>query len=223
VKNHTILKSFVSIEDVYYNSRMENEIQEAPPMAAPQPPLEKEESLWELVRFAIIVLLIALGLRFYVAQPFVVSGSSMVPTFQDKNYLIIDELSYDFHTPARGDVIVFHPPGQPAGIYYIKRVIGLPGETIKMANGVVTIINKENPNGFVLSEPYISAPTAGAETQVIPADNYFVMGDNRPYSSDSRVWGLLPRKNIVGHVLFRLFPFSEVSVVPGAYNQYQTK
>ena len=193
------------------------------PAVAPAQPVQKEESIWELIRFAIVVLLIAIGLRFFIAQPFVVSGSSMVPTFQDKNYLIVDELTYDFHAPSRGDVIVFHPPGQPKGVYYIKRVIGLPGETIKISNETVTIINSANPNGFVLKEPYISAPTTittGSLSKTLSADEYFVMGDNRPFSSDSRAWGTLPRENIVGRVLLRLFPVNEINGLPGAYHAY---
>ena len=207
---------------------MSNEINQNPqgiPATPPAPAqIEKEESIWDLVRFALIVLVIAIGLRFFVAQPFVVSGSSMVPTFQDKNYLIVDELTYDFSQPQRGDVIVFHPPiaGESAGVYYIKRIVGLPGETIKIANGTVTIINAAHPDGVVLSEPYISAPTNGTETMTIPQGYYFAMGDNRPFSSDSRSWGLLPRKNITGRVLARLYPFTEISALPGAYHLYQT-
>ena len=181
---------------------------------------EKEESVWELVRFALIVLVLAVGLRFFVAQPFVVSGSSMVPTFTDKDYLIVDELTYDFENPARGDVIVFHPPAQPKGIYYIKRVIGLPGETISINGGTVTIANADHPNGFVLSEPYISAPTNNVITKKLGSDEYFVMGDNRPFSSDSRSWGVLPRKNIVGRTFLRLLPVTHISVLPGAHNTY---
>jgi signal peptidase I len=194
--------------------------QDEVPNTLPPKVAEKPESIWELVRFAAIVLVIALGLRFYVAQPFVVSGSSMVPTFQDKNYLIVDELTYDFNAPQRGDVIVFHPPGQPAGIYYIKRVIGLPGETIKINGGTVTIANAEHPNGFVLSEPYISAPTDNQITKTLSATDYFVMGDNRPFSSDSRTWGTLPRANIVGRALLRLYPLNSINTLPGAYHAY---
>lgn len=183
--------------------------------------VEKGESIWDLIRFALVVLVIALGVRFFIAQPFVVSGSSMVPTFADKNYLIVDEISYRFHSPQRGDVVVFHPPGQPKGIYYIKRVIGLPGETIDITAGKVTITNKEHPDGFVLTEPYISSLTNSQVNKVIGADEYFVMGDNRPYSSDSRVWGVLPKANIVGRAFVRLFPLKSIGLLPGAYHTYE--
>lgn len=182
--------------------------------------VREEESIWDLVRFALTVLVIAVGIRMFVAQPFVVSGSSMVPTFDDKNYLIVDELSYRFHEPVRGDVVIFHPPGQPKGVYYVKRVIGLPGETITIKNGVVTISNEEHPKGIVLNEPYISAATTTTTTKTVGADEYFVMGDNRPFSSDSRFWGTLPRANIVGRAFFRLFPLKAIDFLPGAYDTY---
>lgn len=185
-----------------------------------QEPVPQEESIWDLIRFALVVLVIALGIRHFVAQPFVVSGESMVPTFQNKNYLIVDELSYHFKTPARGDVVIFHPPGQPKGIYYIKRVIGLPGETITVKGGVVTITNTEHPEGWILSEPYISAPTTLNTTKEIGDEEYFVMGDNRPFSSDSRTWGVLPKANIVGRAFLRLFPLKSISTLPGEYDQY---
>lgn len=186
-----------------------------------QVPAQEEESIWDLVRFALVVLVIALAVRFYIAQPFVVSGSSMVPTFQDKNYLIIDEITYRFTTPKRGDVVVFHPPGQPRGIYYIKRVIGLPGETITVRNGTVTITSEQYPTGWTLSEPYLSSPATNNITTTIDSGEYFVMGDNRPFSSDSRVWGALPQENIVGRALVRLFPLKTIKLLPGEYHEYQ--
>lgn len=181
---------------------------------------EKEESWWELIRFAIIVLIIAIGVRVFVAQPFIVSGASMVPTFDDRNYLIVDELSYHFGDPKRGDVIVFHPPGQERGIYYIKRVIGLPGETVKIESGTVYIINEEHPDGFALTEPYISSATGETMSRTLGEHEYFVMGDNRPASSDSRSWGTLPEKNIVGRALLRLMPLKSIGVLPGQYHAY---
>ncbi len=182
--------------------------------------VEEKESIWELIRFALMILVIAVGVRVYIAQPFVVSGSSMVPTFQDKNYLIIDEISYRFKDPNRGDVVIFHPPGQPKGIYYIKRIIGLPGDTVTIKNDTVSISNAAHPEGFTLTEPYVSAPTTTIITKTVGQNEYFVMGDNRPFSSDSRYWGLLPRENIVGRALVRLFPLKEIGILPGAYESY---
>lgn len=185
------------------------------------PEIQREESWWELIRFAIIVLIIAIGVRVFVAQPFIVSGASMVPTFEDKNYLIIDEVSYRFSKPARGDVIVFHPPGHDRGIYYIKRVIGLPGETVIIKDGTVTIVNAEHMDGFVLKEPYLENLSDETLTRVLGEHEYFVMGDNRPASSDSRSWGTLPEKNIVGRAFLRLTPLKDIGIFPGSHHSYE--
>lgn len=209
----TTLFTFVSIPKAGYNSPMEIETK--------QEPIPDQESIWDLIRFALVVLVIALGVRYFIAQPFVVSGESMVPTFQNKNYLIVDQLTYRFKTPERGDVIIFHPPGQPKGIYYIKRIIGLPGEIITVKGGIVTITNTEHPDGWILNEPYISAPTTlNVENKKIEEEEYFVMGDNRPFSSDSRTWGVLPKENIIGRAFLRLFPLKSISALPGEYDQY---
>jgi signal peptidase I len=187
---------------------------------APQP--SRWHGAWEFIKFVALVVVIVVGVRTFVAQPFVVSGASMVPTFQDKNYLIIDELSYHFKLPARGDVVVFHPPveGQTS-TYYIKRVIGIPGDTVTIKNGVITIKNLEYPDGLVLTEEYITKDSPDDNFTVeVTEKNYFVMGDNRPASYDSRRWGLLPRKNISGRVFLRLFPINEISVFPGEHSVY---
>lgn len=143
----------------------------------------------------------------------------MVPTFQDKNYLIVDEISYHLGDPSRGDVVVFHPP-QNEAVYYIKRIIGLPGETVSINKGVVTITNEANPKGFVLEEPYISEIGTSTLTKELGAKEYFVMGDNRPYSSDSRYWGALPRDHIEGRAFLRLLPIKNIDVFPGEHHSY---
>ena len=169
----------------------------------------------DLLKFALIAILIVLPIRFFVAQPFIVSGSSMFHTFVNNQYLIVDELSYHFHTPARNDVIIFHYP-KNTSLYFIKRIIGLPNETIIISHGVVTIKNATHPDGFILAEPYINEPFAGGDgTYTTGPDEYFVMGDNRNYSSDSRVWGNVPANLIVGRAYLRLFPLSTISILPG--------
>lgn len=184
-----------------------------------QPTSEKKESIWELVRFAVIALIIVIPIRVFIAQPFIVSGTSMVPTFSDKDYLIVDEISYRFHEPARGDVIIFRYPNDPKK-FFVKRIIALPNETISInSDGVVTIINNANPDGFELDEPYVkNMQLQSYPTTEIPESEYFVMGDNRSGSSDSRVWGLLPEKNIVGRALIRLVPFAHAGFQPGDHN-----
>ncbi len=179
----------------------------------------KMKDLWEILKFAIVALLIVIPIRTYIAKPFIVEGASMVPTFKDKNYLIVDEISYHLGDPKRGDVVVFHPPQNPS-VYYIKRVIGLPGETVVIKNGIVTIKNKENPEGIILEEPYVSEIGTTTLTKEIGPLEYFVMGDNRPYSSDSRYWGALPRDHIEGRAFLRLLPVDDIDLFPGEHRTY---
>jgi len=172
--------------------------------------------LKDLFTLALLIVLVVLPLRAFVISPFVVDGESMHPTFENLDYLIIDELSYRFTSPHRGDVIVFRYPLNPS-IFYIKRIIGLPGETVSINRGVVSI-QETNGESITLSEPYIATDDATYSKEVtLGAGEYFVLGDNRPNSSDSRVWGALPRKDIVGHVLLRLLPLSRIGFYPGTY------
>ena len=179
----------------------------------------KKNSLWELVRVVLLAVIIVLPIRLFIAQPFIVSGTSMVPTFHDSEYLIVDEISYRLDEPKRGEVIVFRFPHNPS-VFYIKRVIGLPGETINIEKGAVTIKNEENPDGTELEEPYVSAVVDdGRDMSVELKENeYFVMGDNRPASSDSRSWGPLEEDFIVGRALVRVLPFEEFGIFPGFFS-----
>lgn len=182
--------------------------------------------------YVIVALALALFIRFFLAAPYVVSGASMEYTFDNWDYLITDRLSYDFTEPQRGDVIVFCLPGGgecsflkrvmnkewQAPRTLIKRVIGLPGETVSVSGNEVRIVNAAHPEGFVLDEPYLSPENLGGPSGTVTTlgDNeYFVLGDNRRVSSDSRTWGILPRQNIIGHVLLRLFPLSHIGALPG--------
>ena len=177
--------------------------------------------VWDLVKILIISLIIILPIRYFLAQPFIVSGSSMEPTFHSGEYLIIDELSYHLHTPSRGDVIVFKYP-KDTSQYYIKRVIGLPGEEVRVADGHVTIINSQYPQGLVLNEPYlISNNITFINTDItLGSDEYFVLGDNRPNSSDSRFWGPVPTQDIVGKVAIRAFPFQSFTNFESIHYSY---
>jgi len=177
---------------------------------------KKENSFKEIVKFTLIALAIVLPLRAYVAQPFIVSGASMDPTFETGQYLIVDQLTYHFENPQRYDVVIFRYPRDPE-TFFIKRIIGLPGETVSVEDGVVTIINDSNPRGIELKEKYVTVSHKTSETFKIDLDSseYFVMGDNRAESSDSRTWGPLESKYIVGRPFVRLLPVSEISVFPG--------
>ncbi len=178
---------------------------------------KKEHPFVEIVRFAIIALVIVLPIRIFVAQPFIVSGASMEDTFHNNEYLIVDQLTYRFEEPKRGDVIIFRYPRDPSK-FFIKRVIGLPGETISIDGGTVTIISGEYPDGLTLTEPYTYTETDSHLTETMDEGEYFVMGDNRNASSDSRVWGTLREDEIIGRALLRLFPISDAAVMPGAYD-----
>ena len=179
--------------------------------------LERQEHpLTEIARFAILAILIVIPIRMFIAQPFIVSGASMDDTFHSGEYLIVDQVSYYFESPQRGDVVIFRYPKDPSK-FFIKRVIGVPGDTVNIENGVVTITNEAHPEGFVLDEPYITQmPPEPARTETLGEREYFVMGDNRGQSSDSRSWGVLQEERIIGRALLRLFPPTEFGFLPGA-------
>jgi signal peptidase I len=170
-----------------------------------------------LVAYTIVALGLALFIRFFIAAPYIVQGASMEPGFQDLNYLIIDRVSYTLGEPQRGDVIVFDLP-QNASRALIKRVIGLPGESVIIDGNAVTIVNEAHPEGLLLKEPYVDDKNFGGVANVrteLGQDEYFVLGDNRRVSADSRVWGVLPREDIVGRVFVRLFPVTRIGFFPG--------
>lgn len=177
---------------------------------------ENAKSAWDLIKFAAIALAIVIPVRMFIAQPFVVNGDSMFPTFHNKEYLIVDEISYIVRNPRRGEVTIFRYPNDPSR-FFIKRIVGMPNETIKIKDGVVTIINKDNPDGFILEEPYINEKFATTDSYTTGNDQYFVMGDNRNRSSDSRSWGVLPKKLMAGRAYLRLLPFNNMDYLPGEY------
>jgi signal peptidase I len=139
----------------------------------------------------------------------------MEPNFYDHEYLIIDEISYRFNDPKRGDIVVFRYPLNPQE-YFIKRIIGLPGEKVEIKDGEVRVINKEHPEGIVINEPYLMAGTKSYSTDEDPValsdKEYFVMGDNRNASKDSRSFGPINRSFLTGKVLLRGWPFNRVNV-----------
>ena len=187
--------------------------------------------LWEVVKVFFWALIIIVPIRVFLFQPFFVQGASMEPNFKDGDYLIVNELGYketnanvdgmhlftigSFKELNRGDVVVFRYPRDPKQ-FFIKRVIGLPGEQVKVEAGKVTIYNDENPEGLVLDErAYLSAGsiTNGAVTTTIKDNEYFVLGDNRQFSHDSRAWGALPENDVVGKVLIRAWPFTKAEIL----------
>jgi signal peptidase I len=189
---------------------------EPEPTTTELPEPKQENTFIEILRFSVMALLIVIPVRMFIAQPFIVSGASMAETFHTGEYLIVDQLSYHLGDPSRGDVIVFRYPLDPSK-YFIKRVIGLPGDTIVIEDSQVTVINDKHPEGIVLEEPYVTSmrPSPRLEEELGDRE-YFVMGDNRDESSDSRIWGVLQKERIVGRALVRLFPPSTASIMPGA-------
>lgn len=166
-------------------------------------------SFYEVAEVVVISLFTVFVIRTYLVQPFLVSGASMEPNFQNGNYLLIDELSYRFREPARGEVVVFKYPGDKR-TYYIKRVIGLPNEHLVIGDGMVRIYNGSNSSGFTLQESYLpkDVKTLGTNDITLGSSQYFVMGDNRYYSFDSRNWGPVKRDEIVGITRLRLLPIT---------------
>lgn len=187
---------------------------------APQSPYPKSalNSIGEWIKTIVIAAIIAIPIRYFVAEPFIVRGASMDPTFDTNQFLIIDRIGYRLEEPKRDDVIVFKYPNNPS-VYYIKRIIGLPGETIKIRDGKVSI------NDVLVEEPYISNLHKSHEntSATLGFDEYFVMGDNRAESSDSREWGPLNKSFIIGRPFVRIFPFSTMSFWPGEIPESSTE
>jgi len=156
-----------------------------------------------LLRQVLIVVLVAIGIFFLLqttVQTFVVVGSSMKPSFEDGQRLLVNKVTYRFGEPQMGDVVVFHPPAGKR-VDFIKRIIALPGDTVEIKGGVVYI------NDSAIDEPYINSPPSYTFPQgKIPEGEYFVLGDNRNNSNDSHSWGTVPRQNIIGKAWLSIWP-----------------
>ena len=164
----------------------------------------------EVIKIFIIASVIVLPIRYFLFQPFIVKGDSMVPNFQSGDYLIVDEISYRFLEPERGDVIVFRYP-KDTKQRFIKRIIGLPGESIQIKDGNVFITKDGKTNQ--LTEEYLlnNLKTIGEIGMNLNKDQFFVMGDNRDYSFDSRAWGVVPRSDIIGKAFLRILPLAALT------------
>jgi len=169
--------------------------------------------LLDSLKILLIALAIVIPIRMLLFQPFVVKGDSMEPNYHSGDYLIIDELSYRLRDPERGEVIVFKYPLNPS-YRYIKRIIGLPNETLELKNGDVYVSRAGSEPQKVDESLYINDKTREAWRTMLDygpltlkSNEYFVMGDNRNFSSDSRRWGVLPVQNITGRILLRISPF----------------
>ncbi|MDP1833309.1 MAG: signal peptidase I [Candidatus Moranbacteria bacterium] len=184
----------------------------------------------EIVKIFILAFVIIVPIRVFLFQPFFVQGASMEPNFKNNQYLIVNEFGYKktdvgadgktfftvepFKELKRQDVVVFRYPKNPTQ-FFIKRVIGLPGEKVEIKDGKVIIYNSENPDGFVLDEKnYLpdTTKTTGELAVTLKSDAYFVMGDNRLFSSDSRSWGPVPEEDIIGRAFLRAWPLDKIAV-----------
>ncbi|HEY4524004.1 MAG TPA: signal peptidase I [Candidatus Paceibacterota bacterium] len=170
-------------------------------------------SLFEILEIVAIAMVTVFLVRAFLLQPFLVNGASMEPNFSSGDYLLIDELTYRLRAPERGEVIVFRYPGDET-TFYIKRVIGLPGERLKLSKDGIIIFNKEYPDGFTLDEAYIKTNNSeyGDREFILTNSQYFVMGDNRVHSFDSRNWGPMDKKELIGLVRLRLWPVPKISI-----------
>jgi len=162
--------------------------------------------IWEVIKIVVLACLIVAPIRLFIFQPFFVKGQSMEPNFENGDYLFVDELSYRFKEPQRGEVVVFKYPNDVSQ-RYIKRIIGLPGETVEVKDGKVDIFNKDGEK-VLKEENYIpqSVLTLGDVKIALKDNEFFVLGDNRAASSDSRRWGPVPKEDIIGRVFFRVWP-----------------
>ena len=168
----------------------------------------------ENIRLVAIALILAILIRIFIAEPRYIPSDSMIPTLHTGDRLVVEKVSYHFHPPHTGDIVVFEPPEQLQSLGYrkdqvfIKRIIGKPGDLVRVNNGKVYI------NDRPLSEDYIAEPPDYQLVSVkVPEAEFFVMGDNRNDSNDSHIWGFLPKQNIIGRAIFRFWPFDRIGSV----------
>ena len=172
------------------------------------------ETIKENVQAVLIALVIAFLLRTFIAEPRYIPSDSMVPTLQQGDRLVVEKVSSHFRPPQRGDIVVFEPPpqlqmqGYSREQAFIKRIIGEPGQTIAVTNGLVYIDNQPLRENYIAEAPRYNLPPVK-----IPANYLFVMGDNRNNSNDSHVWGVLPQENVIGRAIFRFWPSNRLGLL----------
>jgi signal peptidase I len=176
--------------------------------------------VFEVLKIVVIALVIVVPVRYFLFQPFIVKGQSMDPNFSDGDYLIVDEISYRFRAPQRGEVVVFDAPNDPSS-RYIKRIIGLPGETIKIEDGKV-FLYQDGKYQDLKEDKYLSSEvkTFGDVQTTLNSEEYFVLGDNRFVSADSRKFGILIRDKIIGRVYLRAWPITSFSKIESPSYSY---
>ena len=164
----------------------------------------------EVLQILVIAAAIMLPIRFFIVKPFIVQGASMEPNYFHNEYLIIDQIPYQFRAIERGEVVVFIPPNDQDE-FYIKRVVGLPGETVQIEDGIITICNSDHERGEILDEDYIESYTYGDVEVELGEEEYYLLGDNRLHSYDSRHIGSIEESAIIGRAWFRGLPVDRIS------------
>ncbi|MGP0129230.1 MAG: signal peptidase I [cyanobacterium endosymbiont of Rhopalodia musculus] len=170
--------------------------------------------IWENIQIVVVALILSLIIRTFIAEPRYIPSESMLPTLEEGDRLVVEKVSYYFHSPQRGDIVVFEPPiqlrlqGYKKEQAFIKRVVGVGGDTVAVVDGKVYINNQLLPEDYILESPHYNLKPI-----TIPDSKLFVMGDNRNNSNDSHIWGMLPRENVIGHAVFRFFPFQRIGNV----------
>ena len=184
-----------------------------------QPPRSSwQRDLMENALTVLIAIGVSVGCRSVVAEPRWIPSGSMLPTLEIGDRLVVEKISYRFHPPRRGDIVVFYPPFQEERdrVAYIKRVIGTPGDQVRIAEGRVSINGVEIQESYINEPPRYTCPGScsgvpnNGSTFTVPAGQYFVMGDNRNDSRDSHEWGFLPEENIIGHTIYRFWPLTRL-------------
>lgn len=183
------------------------------------------KSVGEMIVYMIVIFVAVVIIRYVFISPFAVDGASMDPNLHSGELIIVNKIGYGnifgytIGEPERGDIVVIIPPNSPTK-HYVKRVIGLPGETLEFIDGDVIIYNQENPSGIKLNEDYLPNDLKtiyfgeeGNKKIIIPERNYFVMGDNRNHSQDSRSFGIVNRQNVVGKTEAILYPLNKVRII----------
>lgn len=178
-----------------------------------QPPEKSKfwKSAWENTQIVVIALVLAFVIRAYIAEPRYIPSDSMFPTLETGDRLVVEKLSYRFHPPQTGDIVVFEPPvqlqlqGYDKGQAFIKRVIGTPGHVVAVQKGIVYIDNQPLEEDYTFEPPnYNLLPVK------VPEGKLLVMGDNRNNSNDSHVWGFLPETNVIGRAVWRFWPLNRL-------------
>jgi signal peptidase I len=174
---------------------------------------QQPENFWqEMFKTFALAGLLAFGIRTFIAEARYIPSGSMEPTLQINDHLMIEKVSYHLQKPERGDIVVFNPTDTLKQENYhqafIKRIIGLPGDTVEVKGGHVYI------NGEVITEDYIKEiPKYNYGPQIVPDDQYLVLGDNRNNSYDSHLWGFVPRENLIGKAFVRFWPLNRVGTI----------